>query len=121
MKENDNVELAATITDKIFLFYSLLQPVCMILAFIGVIYGIYGLICGRNWQFNQMNLAMVVSLGALLLSFLYVLAIAWFCDYIPDKETHIRFYGTAMIPMLTMFELFGMYLFFSFLQETLRN
>ena len=59
---------------------------------------------------------LTIACGEFMLSIVYAFAIAWFCYFLRENGNDIwlltlKYYSTALIPMLMTFEISGAYLF----------
>ena len=92
----------------------------IITAFIGIILTIRKIIHTSVKEYYDETLIAVIAVSSLMLSAVYALAISWFCQFVINsvngfssfKFYSLTFYGIGIIPMLTIFEIFGTYLFY---------
>ena len=116
-KQNDKAGKASFILNKLFLIYAALQILAALFALLGIAYGLKRLLKERHLITAAEGCALAISSSSLLLSIVYGLAVAWFCEFVFVVIDWVpKFYGIGMIPMLALFEVFGSYLFFSYLQ-----
>ena len=111
LKKNGHVYLANAVIVIIFSIYRLLNLFIFIAAFIGTILAVRKIILTSVKQYYDEAILAFITVGSLILSGIYALAISWFCQFLTDFW-HLTLYGIGMIPMLTIFEIFGTYLFF---------
>lgn len=102
--------------EKIFSAYSVIQCVLFVAAVIGVIGGLRAVI--RRKKIFSVNdyLMLAVACGLMLLSGCYAFAVAWFCEFVrgsgnPVWFLFLKYYSTALVPMLMTFEILGACLF----------
>lgn len=109
---NPCTEATKNFLKEMFAVYSNVQSVLFVSALFGVIFGLCAL---RKKIFSTKEyLMLAIALGSLLLSLVYAFAIAWFCKFLNVSNT--IFYGVGLVPMLTLFEVFGTYLFYRMLK-----
>lgn len=103
-----STETANAFIKKLFAVYSAVQGALFIAALLGVIFGI----CTIRQKIFSVNeyLMLAIASGSLLLSLVYAFAIAWFCKFLSTNMA--IFYGVGLVPMLTLFEIFGTYLLY---------
>ena len=118
-KTNDNFQTIAAIVKVFFLVYSVLQPLLLIVALVGIFWSIKKIYKREVTLFSKEFLATIISCGNFILSVAYALALAWFVEFIwmenrPLGIAALKFYSVGLIPMLMTMEIFGTYLFFTF-------
>lgn len=110
LEKNEHPYLANLVILVIFTIYRSLNFFTFIAAFIGIILAIRKIICTSVKESYDDALIAVIAVGSFFLSAVYALAISWFCQFLTDYW-HLTLYGIGMIPLLTIFEIFGSYLF----------
>ena len=121
-QKNNNVASTKKYVERIFEFYSAVQAILFIAAFIGTFWTLKKLI-RREIQINSAEFFQwLITAGILILSLIYSLAISWFCEFIFAINTDIGFnslksYSLGLIPMLSIFEILGSYLFYTELKN----
>ena len=114
--ENPRAAVANSLAEKIFIVYSLIQSLLFVAAVIGVCGSLRELIRRtRKFSLNE-YLILAVACGEFMLSIAYAFAIAWFCYFLRENGNDIwlltlKYYSTALVPMLMTFEISGAYLF----------
>ena len=115
-EKNEHADLAYNfIMTLIFSIYRTLNCVMIITAFIGIILTIRKIVHTSVKEYYDETLIAVIAVSSLMLSAVYALAISWFCQFIINSGndfSSLTFYGIGIIPMLTIFEIFGTYLFY---------
>ena len=107
-----STETTKSFLKKMFPVYSVVQSVLFIGALLGIIFGVSAL---RKKIFSTKEyLMLAIALGNFLLSLVYAFAIAWFCKFLNVSNT--IFYDVGLVPMLTLFEIFGTCLFYRMLK-----
>ncbi len=110
LEKNEHFDSANRFVTTIILIYRILNCVTFIAAFIGIILAVRKIICTSVKEYYDEAIIAVIAEGSLLLSAVYAVAISWFCQFLIDLD-NLTFYGIGMVPMLTIFEIFGSYLF----------
>lgn len=106
---NTSAANANFVTNILLKIYSVINCAVFIAAFVGIF-----LFCKNRNKINFSRreiLAMLISNGALILSFALCFSIAWFQEFI--KVAPAILYGIGMLPMLAIFEFSGAYLLFA--------
>lgn len=107
-----STETTKSFLKKMFPVYSVVQSLLFIGALLGIIFGVSAL---RKKIFSTKEyLMLAIALGNFLLSLVYAFAIAWFCKFLNVSNT--IFYDVGLVPMLTLFEIFGTCLFYRMLK-----
>lgn len=108
---NPKAELANRIITKIFSVYAVLQCVLFIAAIIGVGLTLRKIFLRKKISIGD-RLTLTIALANVILSLCYAFAVAWFCVFIRDSGNvlwfgFLKYYSTAMVPMLMTFEILG--------------
>ena len=106
LEKNEHFDSANRFVMAIILIYKVLNCVTFIAAFIGIIFAVRKIICTSVKEYYDVALVALIAVSSLLLSAVYALAISWFCQFLVDVD-NLTFYGIGMIPLLTIFEIFG--------------
>ncbi len=112
-EKNEHVDLANLFIIEILSIYRVLNLVMFIAAFIGIILAVRKIISTSIKKSYDEAIITVIVVGSLILSAVYAFAISWFSQFLMDPESgfyQLTFYGIGIIPMLTIFEIFGTYL-----------
>lgn len=106
---NTRADFANTFSRIIFKVYGTMNFIMFITAFLGVI------ITAIKKRSYTRILTLIFSVGSLILSLVYSIALAWFCQFMDDgsRQYSLTIYSVGIIPLLTIFEIFGTYLFIS--------
>ena len=108
-EKNEHVYLANIVILVILSIYRVFNLFAFIAAFIGIILAVRKIIRTSVKESYYEAIIAVIAVGSLLLSAVYALAISWFCQFLKDYW-NLTLYGIGMIPLLTIFEIFGTYL-----------
>jgi len=110
------------LAEVIFKVYALLNPVLLILAVFSVIYTSFQLFRRRYRPEKKAiylccNLMIFILLG---ISCVYALAIGWFVEFLLSGAEFdwilLKFYSIGLVPILSLVELLGAYLFFEIIK-----
>lgn len=111
-------KMANRLAEVIFKIYTLLNPVLLILSIFSVIYTGYQILRKR---YSQEKLAIYLSCSLIVfillgISCVYAFAIGWFVEFLLSGAESdwilLKFYSIGLVPILTLAELLGAYLFF---------
>ena len=110
-EQNPKAELANRIITKIFSVYAVIQCVLFIAAVIGVSLTLRKIFLRKKISIGD-RLTLTIALANVILSLCYAFAVAWFCVFIRDSGNvlwfgFLKYYSTAMVPMLMTFEILG--------------
>ena len=121
-QKNSDAGNAAFVLNKLFLGYAALQILGTVFALLGIGFAVKKLLARQKPFTSAEGCSLAISVSSLLLSVVYGIAVAWFCEFVFALIDWVpKFYGIGMIPMLTLFEVFGSYLFFFYLQAHRKN
>lgn len=98
---DDNAEFRQTLAGIIFKIYTVINFVLFLAALISIF---------KTANFSQNFLQYLLIVGFFLLSLVYAFAIAWFSAFLGFGG--ILIYSNGIIPMITIFEIFGAYRLF---------
>ena len=114
-QKNTHVEKNLSIFKSLFKIYAVLQVLLVIFAFLGIIRGIKRILLDKDVHSVAANCSLAIASSSFMLSLIYGIAIAWFCEFVfIDIDWAPKFYGIGMLPFLSLFEIFGSYLFFHY-------
>lgn len=101
LAEDTNLEFRKNLANVFFKIYSVINPALFIIAIIS-------LFIVKDLPKNILQYA--IPLGFLILSLVYSFAISWFSAFIGYSA--VLYYSNGIIPMITIFEIFGAYRIF---------
>lgn len=120
---NKEISAINRIISIIFQIYVSIQILLCVAAILGILWNIWGCIIRikkKQYSDSVLDVTIILFEFALVgISFLYAFGIAWFSSHMGAGENVLKFYGAGIVPMLTLIELFGGFLFGRSLTEKL--
>lgn len=120
------VAIANKIISVLFRVYKVIQFILSLFTVVGLVWSI--ILCIKKLkgriQFAdfQKEIMLICSICVLLgISFVYAFGIAWFSSHMGNTVEVLKFYGVGMIPLLSLIELFGTFLFILTIKRNLNN
>lgn len=105
----------------IFNIYSSINPIILILSILSLF--LMSFMRSLKIKNNLINNYLIITMFILAgISFAYSLGIGWFSEYIWNYQAInmviiTKFYGVGLVPIISLFNIFGLYLFFALIKE----
>ena len=100
LAEDTDFERRQIVARVIFCIYMLINSALFIAALVALF---------KTFKFKENRLEIFIMAAVFLLALIYALAVSWFAEFINYQAA--LFYSNGIVPMLTIFEIFGAHLF----------